>query len=50
MTRSTRVRWVGGEAGMGEVRIVHNIEFENLKVRDSLKDQGVDGRIMLKRI
>jgi hypothetical protein len=31
---------------MGEMRNAHNIWLENLKGRDHLQDQGIDGKII----
>jgi len=42
------MRWVGHAALIGKKTNVYRIVVENLKVRDDLKDLGIDGRIILK--
>ena len=42
------MRWVGDAAQIGKNTNADRIVVENLKVRDDLKDLGIDGRIILK--
>jgi hypothetical protein len=42
------MRWVGRAAQIVRKTNAYRIVVENLKVRDDLKDLGIDGRIILK--
>lgn len=42
------MRWVRHAAQIGKNTNAYRIAVENLKVRDDLKDLGIDGRIRLK--
>jgi hypothetical protein len=45
---SRKIRWVGHEECIGEVRnTTWKVSLENLKVRDNLEDLGVNIRIIL---
>jgi hypothetical protein len=48
--KSRRMRWEGHVACMGEKRGVYKVLVGNLRDRDYLEEQGVDGRIILKWI
>jgi hypothetical protein len=48
--KSRRVRWAGHVARIGEGRGVYVVLVGNLRKRDHLVDQGVDGRVILRRI
>jgi len=44
------MRWAGFVARVGEWRGVYRISWGNMRERDHLGDQGVDGRIILRWI
>jgi len=46
----SRMRWAGHVAHMGKRRGVYRVWWVNLRERDRLGDQGVDGRIILRWI
>jgi hypothetical protein len=48
--KSRRMRWAGYVARMGRVEAYTGFWWGNLKERDHLGDQGIDGRIMLRWI
>ena len=48
--KSRRMRWTGYIARMSERRGVYRVLVRNLRERDHLEDQGVDGRIILRWI
>ena len=49
--KSRRLKWAGHVARMWEGREVHTVsQWGNLTEDDHLKDPGVDGRIILRRI
>jgi hypothetical protein len=41
------MRWAGHVASTGEERKVYRVWWESPKERDHLKDQGIDGRMVL---
>jgi hypothetical protein len=47
VNKSRRVRWVGHEPCMDEVRYAYKIPVMKSKVRYHLEDLGIDGKIML---
>jgi len=48
--KSSRMRWAGHVARMGERRGIYRFWWENLRERDQLSDPGIDGRIILRWI
>jgi hypothetical protein len=50
MMKSRTLRWAGHAARIGERRVVYRVFVENLSETDYLKDPGVDGRIILRKI
>jgi hypothetical protein len=48
--KSRRMRWAGHVARMGRVEVYTGFCCGNLRGRDHLEDQGVDGRIILRWI
>jgi hypothetical protein len=46
--KSRRVRWMGHDAHMREMRNAYRILVRNLKGRKHLEDLGIGGRIILK--
>jgi len=46
----SRMRWVGHEVRMGDMRNEYNIWLEKLKRRDHSEDLGVDGTVILECI
>ena len=48
--KSRRMRWAGHVVRMEEGRGVHKVLVGNLRERDHLGDQNVDGRIILRWI
>jgi hypothetical protein len=48
--KSRRMRWAGHVARMGWGRACTGFWWENLREKDHWGDQGVDGRIILRRI
>ena len=48
--KSRRMRWAGHVARMGRGEVYIGFCWGNLRERDHLKDPGVDGRIILRRI
>jgi len=48
--KSRRMRWAGHVARMEREEVYTGFWWGNLKERDHLEDQGVDGRIILRWI
>jgi len=46
--KSTRMKWAGRVARMGEKIVAHRFWCGNLRERDHLGDPGVDGRVILR--
>ena len=50
VNKSRRLRWAGHVARMGRVEEYIGFQWGNLRDGGHLKDPGIDGRIILKRI
>jgi len=48
--KSRRIRWAGHVACMRDGKCIQYFLFDNLKVRGSLEDPGIDGKIILEWI
>ena len=48
--KSSRTKWAGNVARMGEGRGVHRVLVGNLRERDHLGDPDIDGRVILRWI